>query len=221
VVNCATCDYALACLRTDQINQLAWKRCLRHYVSPLIQPFLLHLPYSSSSLLHSGIGLEPLELSTLFRLFPPRAPSAGMSRPTPPGNHGPVAPTTPHRVGSLDRINETIRSLNDAWNLGLQVRGPHWSPGTGPKSKTDRIYGRIKFYHYQKRTTLDKRLNDFRRTAPDMSIEERLDLLITLLPVPNGTPQSSMQSPRTVLTQSYFPSQLCKYIVLDLRSYSI
>jgi len=144
-----------------------------------------------------------------------------MSRPTPPGNHGPVAPTTPHRVGTLDRINETIRSLNDYWNLGLQVRGPHWSPGTGPKSKTDRIYGRIKFLYHKNRTTLDKRLNDFRRTASDMSIEERLDLLLALLPAPAGTPQSSMQSPRTVLTQPYFSSQLCKYIILNLRSYSI
>lgn len=162
-----------------------------------------------------------MKLSTLFRLFPPRAQSAGMrraSRPTPPpGNHGPVAPTTPHGVGTPDPINEIVRSLNDAWKLGLQVRGLHWSPSTGSKSTADTIYNRIKFLYHNNRTTLYDRLNYFEGIAPKLSSEERLNLLLILLPMLTGTPKSSMRE----ATQSFFPSQLCKYIVPNLRSYSI
>jgi hypothetical protein len=161
-------------------------------------------------------------------LFPPRAPSAGMhraSRPTPsPGNHGPAAPTTPHRVGAPDHINETIRSLNDAWKLGLQVRGPHWSPSTAVlDSKAEKICGAIKRLHYGDPDALYESIKGFGQMAPRLSKEKRLDLLLALLPASTSltkTPKSSMQeattqSPRTGLAQSYFPLQLCKYIILD------
>jgi hypothetical protein len=150
---------------------------------------------------------------------------ASRSTPT-PGNHDLVPPTTPNHMGTPNSINEIIRSLNATYDLGLQVQGPHWSPSTRSKSTAGKLCGRIQHLNYKDPTTLADGLNKFGRIALELSREERLDQLMRLLPLRTGTPKSSLreatiQSPRTVLAQSFFPSQMRKYIIPDLRSYSI
>ncbi|KAF2715699.1 hypothetical protein K504DRAFT_529828 [Pleomassaria siparia CBS 279.74] len=122
-----------------------------------------------------------------------------LPRPTPPpqGSHGLIAPATPHRVGAADPINDIIRSLENSWRLGLRIRDQYWSPSAGPKSTPDIIYGRIKFLYYHDQSTLNQRLEDFKRIAPKTARDGQLDLLLTLLPLPTGTPKSSARDART------------------------